>query len=82
MTGLTLRATLRLSALLTHLYVLLPVLDDEKRFVRREPLYRVHECVFAVLALDFTEEQMRERPGEVLRAVSAWVSSRAPQRAA
>jgi hypothetical protein len=22
------------------------------RFVRREPLYRVHECVFAVLALE------------------------------
>ncbi len=23
-----------------------------ERFVRREPLYRVHECVFAVLALE------------------------------
>lgn len=30
--GLTLSATLRLSALLTHLYVLLPVLDDEKHY--------------------------------------------------
>ena len=30
--GVTLRATLRLSALLTHLYVLLPVLDDEKHY--------------------------------------------------
>ncbi len=30
--GLTLRATTRLSALLTHLYVLLPVLDDEKHY--------------------------------------------------
>ena len=23
-----------------------------ERFVRRDPLYRVHECVFAVLALE------------------------------
>lgn len=30
--GLTLAATTRLSALLTHLYVLLPVLDDEKHY--------------------------------------------------
>lgn len=30
--GLTLTATIRLSALLTHLYVLLPVLDDEKHY--------------------------------------------------
>jgi 3' terminal RNA ribose 2'-O-methyltransferase Hen1 len=30
--GVTLRATIRLSALLTHLYVLLPVLDDEKHY--------------------------------------------------
>jgi hypothetical protein len=30
----------------------------------------------------FTQEQMRERPEEVFRAVSAWVSSRGLQRAA
>ena len=32
--------------------------------------------------LRFTQEQMRERPDEVLRAVSAWVSSRGLRRAA
>jgi 3' terminal RNA ribose 2'-O-methyltransferase Hen1 len=74
-----LSATVRLAELLTHLYVLIPVLDDEKHYwvdeaeidkllrhgegwwsqhprhaliVRREPLYRVHECVFAVLAVE------------------------------
>ena len=26
--------------------------DDPTRFVRREPLRRVHECVFGVLALE------------------------------
>ena len=26
--------------------------ESLERFVRREPLYRVHECVFAVLALE------------------------------
>lgn len=93
-----LAGSVRLSELLTHLYVLAPVLDNEKhywvgdeevekllrrgegwlaahpereaianrylkhrrslarealaRFVRREPLRRVHECVFGVLALE------------------------------
>jgi RNA repair, ligase-Pnkp-associating, region of Hen1/PNKP adenylyltransferase domain, C-terminal region/PNKP adenylyltransferase domain, ligase domain len=117
--ALRLSATVRLADLLTHLYVLIPMLDDQKhywvdeveigrgllqpgvkcrgreylriiygpeyadptqidrlrsrslgrkrslavrefglgvealeRFVRRAPLYRVHECVFAVLALE------------------------------
>jgi len=27
-------------------------LEALERFVRREPLYRVHECAFAVLALE------------------------------
>ena len=27
-------------------------IETLERFVRREPLYRVHECVFAVLALE------------------------------
>lgn len=27
-------------------------IESLERFVRREPLYRVHECVFAVLALE------------------------------
>ena len=28
------------------------VVEALERFVRREPLHRVHECVFAVLALE------------------------------
>jgi hypothetical protein len=58
----TVRAKKKLSDLLAHLYVLVPVLDALRefalglegleRFVRREPLRRVHECVFGVLALE------------------------------
>jgi len=29
-----------------------PVIEGLERFVRREPLRRVHECVFGVLALE------------------------------
>jgi protein phosphatase len=27
-------------------------IEDLERFVRQEPLYRVHECVFGILALE------------------------------
>jgi hypothetical protein len=41
------------------------VLDLGCRFTRREPLFRVHECVFGVLALESEPvDPRRARPGD------------------
>ena len=43
----------RLETLTKHVFGFLhPRIEALERFVKREPLYRVHECVFAVLALE------------------------------
>jgi 3' terminal RNA ribose 2'-O-methyltransferase Hen1 len=59
----TLKRTCPLREFLTHLYVLIPVLDNDKHYwigddevekllKFKEPLYRVHAAVFGVLALE------------------------------